>query len=209
MVFKKKCKNCNKEIDKKFNYCPYCGTKQKEPDGLLDEIEEKIPIINFGFSGILKDFNKIANEIIRQMDEEMKKIDKRIPIENEKPKGISIKITFTNQGIPNIDIIKPEKKEIKEEKIKRIKDESLKNIEKLPREEAKYKIKRLGNVIIYEINLPGVKSLDDIEIKKLENSIEIKAIGKDKVYFKLIPINLPIYKYELKKEKLIIHFTQI
>ncbi|MEM2768548.1 MAG: hypothetical protein QXL50_01315, partial [Candidatus Pacearchaeota archaeon] len=127
----------------------------------------------------------------------------------EKPKGISIKITFTNQGIPNIDIIKPEKKEIKEEKIKRIKDESLKNIEKLPREEAKYKIKRLGNVIIYEINLPGVKSLDDIEIKKLENSIEIKAIGKDKVYFKLIPINLPIYKYELKKDKLIIHFTQI
>ncbi|MEM2772259.1 MAG: hypothetical protein QXR88_00180, partial [Candidatus Pacearchaeota archaeon] len=98
---------------------------------------------------------------------------------------------------------------IKEEKIKRIKDESLKNIEKLPREEAKYKIKRLGNVIIYEINLPGVKSLDDIEIKKLENSIEIKAIGKDKVYFKLIPINLPIYKYELKKDKLIIHFTQI
>ncbi len=41
---------------------------------------------------------------------------------------------------------------------------------------------------------------------KLENSIEIKAITKDKAYFKIIPLNLPIINYNILKEKLILEF---
>ena len=36
------------------------------------------------------------------------------------------------------------------------------------------------------------------------NSIEIKAVGKKQVYFKLLPINLPIIDYRLSEEKLIL-----
>ena len=39
---------------------------------------------------------------------------------------------------------------------------------------------------------------------KLENSIEIKALAKNKAYVKRIPINLPIINYDFSKEKLVL-----
>ena len=54
--------------------------------------------------------------------------------------------------------------------------------------------------------MPGIKSIKDISIIKLENSIELKAISKNKAYFKLIPINLPITNYGILKERLILEF---
>jgi HSP20 family molecular chaperone IbpA len=54
-------------------------------------------------------------------------------------------------------------------------------------EEPETKIERKGNRQTINIKLPGVKK-EDIEIKRLENSIEIKAFTGDKAYFKLIPV---------------------
>jgi HSP20 family molecular chaperone IbpA len=54
-------------------------------------------------------------------------------------------------------------------------------------EEPETKIERIGKKQIIKVKLPGVKE-DDIEIKKLENSVEIRAFVGDKCYFKLIPI---------------------
>ena len=78
----------------------------------------------------------------------------------------------------------------------------MEKLAKLPRKEPETKVRRLTDKIIYEINLPGVKSLKNITVNKLENSIEIKAISKDRAYFKLIPIALPLIRYYLKKESL-------
>lgn len=60
---------------------------------------------------------------------------------------------------------------------------------KIPKftEEPETTIERRGNRQIINIKLPGVKK-EDIEIKRLEQSIEIKAFAGDKAYFKLIPI---------------------
>jgi BMFP domain-containing protein YqiC len=198
---KKKCKKCGKEIERNFVYCPYCGYRQKEPDGLLDEIEEFSMPIPFGFFN----FDKIFKDLMRQIDEQMREIDKQI--KPQMNRGISIKISFDGET-PKINIEKIGKEKKKELEDKKILKE-IPEIEKLPREEAKTKIKRLRDFIIYEIDLPGIKSIDDVEIKKLENSIEIKAIGKDKVYFKLIPISLPIVKYYFKDEVLYIYFQSI
>ena len=52
--------------------------------------------------------------------------------------------------------------------------------------------------------MPEVKSFKDILINKLENSIEIKAIGKTKAYFKIIPINMPIVSQNLSQGKLVL-----
>jgi len=52
---------------------------------------------------------------------------------------------------------------------------------------------------VYEIKMPGVKSPEDISIIQLENSIEIKALANKKVFYKIIPINLPIRNYNLSK----------
>ena len=44
-----------------------------------------------------------------------------------------------------------------------------------------------GRVVI-TVGLPGVSNEHDIEIKRLEESIEVKAYAKDKDYFKVISI---------------------
>ncbi len=62
----------------------------------------------------------------------------------------------------------------------------------------------MADKVIYEIEMPEVKSMKDISIVKLENSIEIKAVSKKKAYIKLIPINMPITNYQLEKGKLIL-----
>ena len=86
---------------------------------------------------------------------------------------------------------------------------SEKNMQKLltlPRTQPSTQVRRLSNKIIYEIDVPGVESLNDVSISQLENSVEIKAVGKDKVYSKLIPINLPINDHKFSKGKLILEF---
>jgi len=54
-------------------------------------------------------------------------------------------------------------------------------------EEPETKIERKGNRQTIIIKLPGVK-YEDIEIKRLESSIEIRAFLGNKCYFKLIPV---------------------
>jgi hypothetical protein len=39
-----------------------------------------------------------------------------------------------------------------------------------------------------DLDLPGVKGLEDISIKKLEESIEVRAFAGDKGYFKILSI---------------------
>ena len=84
---------------------------------------------------------------------------------------------------------------------------NLKKATNIAKEEPLTSIKRLSDKVIYEIEIPGVKSIEDISITKLENSIEIKALAKDRLYFKLIPINLPITNYNLSKGKLVLELA--
>ena len=46
--------------------------------------------------------------------------------------------------------------------------------------------------------------IDENKINKLNNSIEVKAFSDNNVYFKLIPVSLPIERYYLKEGKLVI-----
>jgi len=226
---KRKCFNCGKEIEKEFKYCPFCSAKQSK-GSLLDDIEDimedrkmELGLGGFGIGSLFKNFDKIVQSLSKQIESEMRKMDREIkPVKphiekHPEAKGFSIKINLSGEQpriiVKNIgeEGAKSEmhahapKKEIGIKKIKEIEKKSPK-LEKLPRQEAKTRIKRLGDRIVYEIELDGVKSADDIEIKQLENSTEIKAIAKDKIYFKLIPIALPIIDYELKKGRLYINF---
>ena len=66
-----------------------------------------------------------------------------------------------------------------------------------------------SNKIIYEIEIPGVESIENVSIVQLENSIEIKAFSKDIGYEKILPINFPISKYQLSNGKLILELKEI
>lgn len=43
-----------------------------------------------------------------------------------------------------------------------------------------------GDTIIHAINLPGVKGKSDVNVTKLENSIEVRAIAGKRLYLKII-----------------------
>jgi len=234
--WEKSCKRCGKKIDKKFSYCPHCGSN------LVDKEKEQK---DYGFLGKDDDFPSFMNEsklpfglnfifksLIKEMDKQFKELDKQVGMKKEeterakintkeenpflKQGGVSINIS-SGQGTPvirvksfgNIPEFKEIEQEIKSEKtrkprIEKISDEKAKKLASLPRQEAESKVRRLSGKIIYEIEIPGVKNLKDIFVNQLENSIEIKAFSKDKAYFKFLPVALPLLRYGLKKEKLIL-----
>ncbi|MEM1535290.1 MAG: hypothetical protein QXE64_00730 [Candidatus Pacearchaeota archaeon] len=204
-------------------------TKANE-DELFGNIFDKFDKLNFPFG-----FGKLIKGLTKQIEAEIARLDKEFKLQasNKKrepktsPNKIAIRITFSDSDTPGIVIDKIEegterhierenvkregKREIENErkkikKIREIKGTKIKKLKELAREEAKTRIMRLSDRIIYELELDGVKSLDDIEIRQLENTTEVKAIAKDKIYFKLIPLALPIISYEFKDGKLYIYF---
>ena len=220
MFRKKECPRCRTRIDEKYSFCPNCGnkfdSKHEENDwGILGK-DDFMPSMNevklpFGFNAI---FNSLMKNMSKELSEQLSKNHFQQESDNSKKikkEGISISISTFGNGPPKIKVTqlgnKP-KMEAKEEKEKTkpntFTKEKIKKFANLERKEPKTNIRRLSNKMIYEIEIPGVKSLDDVSIIKLENSIEIKAISKNKAYTKTIPINLPITNYDLSEGKLIL-----
>jgi len=196
MFERKKCKECGEKVSDKWDFCPYCGAplreKEFEPFDIFDDIEK-----------------------------EFRRIDKMFGIEFPKFRikpgirggGISITIQSGTGMEPKIEVktsgeykklepeikrrlgVKPGVEEVSEE-------EEVEKKVRIPKvtEEPEAEIKNLGNKQIISIKIPDVKSEEDIEVKKLEQSMEIKAFAGDKAYFKLIPLpsNASIVKKEFK-----------
>lgn len=222
---KDKCKNCNENVEKNFSFCPYCSfplTNKKanvKDFGLLgenDEIDEEEIEENFapqtGFTDKIMDslINSVMKSTMKAMDKqfkEMNQISKKdlANMENARieqlPNGIKISIGGT---LPQK--IKQANQKPKVQKVKEITQEQLEKMQKLPRQEAKTKITRLSDKVIYELNANGIESPEDVLISKLESGYEIKAIGKNKIFVNSIPINLQMRGFSFDDKKLLIEF---
>ena len=213
-MFSNKCKRCERKILKDYDFCPYCGInlskeRTQKDYGFLgkdDFLGAEDLSMNMPF-GLGKVFSNLMNELNNQMRD----FDKP-EIKPKRTNSISISISTADGKKPEIRIagLEPEFKEIRKEAPieieNKISNERLASFSKLPRQEAQASVRRMSNKIVYEIHLPGVKDIKNILINQLENSIEIKAFSKDKVYVKLIPLNLPILNYKLNKDVLIVEF---
>jgi HSP20 family molecular chaperone IbpA len=221
MFKKRQCQKCGRKIDEKYSFCPHCGSEMRSEneerndwgmlgknDSIFPSNEIKLPVgLNAIFNSLMKNMSKELNEqLSKNSFQEEEKQPKKV-----KKDGISISISTFGNGPPKIKVTQLGEKpkiEIQEQKEKlkpnTFTKEKIKKLSTLEREEPQTKIRRLSNRVVYEIEIPGVKSLDDISIIKLENSIEIKAISKNKAYVKIIPINLPITNYNLSEGKLIL-----
>ncbi len=213
MFKKERCKKCRSKLSDKYDFCPYCGSRIEDDSkewGMLGKNdftspmdELKLPMgFNMLFNSLMKSMNKQFAEAEKQMKEPSNKIKKD---------GISISISTFGDGPPKIKVSpmgNAQKAEVQEElpKVKQnlFSKEKTKRFSSLPREEPKTSIRRLSNKLIYELEMPGVESAEDVSVVRLESSIEIKAIGKKKAYFKLIPISLPLKKYDLTGGKLVL-----
>ena len=218
-MFKKKCPKCNKKIEKSYDFCPHCGKNFKSENddkdfgflGKNDFTENNEPL---GIGGSF--MNKIINKAMKELPTIMKSMEEQMNSEiqnpnnnpNQKPNfpNSNMKIKFMVNG-KEVPINKPtQQTEPQKIQPRQISEEKIQQIAKLPRKEPKTKMKRLSETLIYELSVPGVKDVQDILINQLENSIEIKAISKEKLYSKTININLPIIRYTLIKGILIIEF---
>jgi HSP20 family molecular chaperone IbpA len=79
---------------------------------------------------------------------------------------------------------------------------------KLPKElvEPKAEIKRVGDDLEITIELPGIKSLNHVNLMHMGESLEVRAVIDDKGYFKIIsvPEDYRIASKEVSNEKLLV-----
>lgn len=215
MFKKKKCEKCGKKIEEKYSFCPYCGSNMSsendEDFGMLGK-NDFMPLANeiklpMGLNVL---FNSVMKNLSKELDAQLKGNFKEDNSKKEKKDGISISISTFGNGAPKIKVSQMGNQKITPEKVnEKLKKnnftkEKIKQFAGLKREEPKTNIRRLSNKIVYEIEMPEVKSIEDVSIVNLENSIEIKAIGEKKAYAKIIPISLPIKSYDLSDGKLIL-----
>lgn len=198
----KKCPSCAEKINKKYNYCPWCGQsikmhKEAEDFGLIgrsDFIDEKnMPGSQMGLPFGLE---KMVGPLIKELQKELSNLEKNEGF----PRGFNIKI---HTGNPQQFRIENQKKQrpIRNEKIS---ESELERRKTLPKQEAESKIKRIADKIIYEIKAPGVKNKEDISITRLEHGFEIKVYTKDACFTKTIPLQVDIEKLSIKKDQILV-----
>lgn len=211
MPNQKICQKCGKNIKQEFDFCPYCGGSLDNNNnwGMLGK-NDAFSQNSDPFSGFLGGFNGgIFNKMLGNA---MKILEKELQKEMKNPKEIQPKTNvqlYINGKKINFGVAKPtkkkkEKRTIREKPSIYFSKETLKKFTNLPRIQPKTNVRRLSDRIIYEIKMPGVKSIKDISIVKFENSIEIKAIGKSESYYKVIQVRLPMIDYYISKENLIL-----
>lgn len=208
-MFEKKCRNCNERVSRKFEFCPYCGNSlsKKEDYGMLGNNDN----INMNPEGIFGSpmFNKIFSSAIKMLEKEltkeMKEIDSMSKPKNMLHTNFELYINGKKIDLGNPVKILPQK-HIAKQKISSPSQEIIEKSKMLPRKEAKTELKRYGNSITYELEVPGVKSLEQVLVTKLEASFEIKAFAENCVYIKNLPIKLTLVKYYLKNGILSLEF---
>jgi hypothetical protein len=205
----KNCPKCGKNIEKDFDFCPYCGKSLDTNNswgiiGKNDHIIEQNQFNNSLFGGGI--FNKMLGNAMKLLEKELQKERKESQIIPKTKVQLFINGKRVNiQPKPRKIMKKPRaKRQVKGVPSTYFSKEDLKKFSNFPRENPKTSVRRLSDRIIYDIEMPEVKSIKNISIIKLENSIEIKAIGKNKSYHKIIKIGLPIIDYYLSKGKLIL-----
>ncbi|NOX71949.1 MAG: zinc ribbon domain-containing protein [Candidatus Micrarchaeota archaeon] len=201
-----KCPNCGSWIESGWRYCPSCGN----PIGRKGD-----------FADISRLFAEIENELQKTMNDMMESsfeaFDTRPLFETKrKGRGFSIRITTKNGQRPDISIktfgnIDP--KEVQKwvtKSVKMIPEENSKDIDsnkktalddkKPPKvtEEPVTNVRRMGDSVVMELRMPEVVSEDNIEVRDLESSIEVRARAGDKLYFKILtkPENFKLVNYK-------------
>lgn len=208
-----KCSKCKSEVSGDFSFCPYCGNVLFDPEkrakdfGMLgksnsfDDSIIKQQIADNNLSVTDKMISSIVNNLMKNIDQQFSEMQGQDI--SKMPRNFKINI-----GIQNPRMNQPTKRTPKHDfSINKISDEQLQRMSELPKKNAKSNVKRLGDKLIYELDAPGIESIKDIFVSKLENGYEIKALAKNKVYVNSLPVNLPIHSFSLNNEKLFVEFS--
>lgn len=203
-----KCKRCKKKVKSSHDFCPNCGIRLKfnsqEEWGMLGRNDVTTPEENF--SSLLGNLN--GGNLGRMLNGAMKMLEKELSKGTQEKQNSKAKFRLMINGkeINPENFQKIQKKEDKSIKLMPIEfsKENQEKFQKLKKLEPKTNLKRFGDQINYELEIPGVNSIKDISILRLENGLEVRAISKVNAYQKRIAINLPLSKYSLIDNVLIL-----
>lgn len=198
-------------MEEGWRFCPNCGTRIQKRD-----IIERFPSFSrFGslFEDIDREFRRIE-EMFRgfrsEADEELRRTDEffKKPF---KGGGVSIRITSEYGKEPKIDVRTfGDYKKHEPEIMRRFGIEKAPERKERPHpkvtEEPHTEIKRVNGKLLVRIKVPGVKSEEDVELQRMEESIEVRAYTEDKAYFTLfsVPRGYRILSKKLENGELIL-----
>ena len=210
------CPKCGKKLKDGWRFCPYCGAR-------LEPTQNER--VFHPFKGIFNRFFEEFEEVDKLLSKDFEVFDITPWFERPRASGFSITITQSGNKKPQVRIKtfgNIDKERIREAVEKKFGVKSGKKIvevepttaverKPIPRitEEPKTEVRRLQNKIIVEMNLPGIESEKDIEVNELSESVEVKAIGDEKAYFKIlkIPKGFRIVRKEFKDDKLTLELS--
>lgn len=194
-MFKKKCRGCAEKVDRSFNYCPHCGESLKAGGrdmGMLGSTDSgqfqedlKLP---FGVE-------KIMGSLVKQLEKQLENMD--LDEKGGVPKGFKIQIARGPMGPPQVVQNKP----LEKRPAKIVSREEGERRASLKKVDAESRIKRIGDIIIYEIVAPGIMKKEDVVLTELETGIEVRAYARDKCYVKVIPMKVEILGMRIDREK--------
>jgi len=217
MFNKKRCQNCENKVSSSYEFCPNCGydlknNSKREDFGMLgrnDNVNEFEQFSKSLFGGIGGGMiNKMLGSAMKMLEKEMQKEMQRKPSPSNQPRTNfqlfvnGKKVNMNNSSKTNSQV--QGDIQIREASLNKFSEKNRKKFTGLPKKDPSTNVRRFADKVVYEISLPGTKSIDDTSIAKVGEGIEIKALAKDKAYFKSIPINFPIINYEFSKGKLIL-----
>lgn len=201
MMFKRKCSSCARKVDRKFNFCPYCGEsfkarREKDDFGMLgfddsgDEAgaEQKLP---FGME-------KIMGSLVKQLEKQMGNMNFE-----GMPKGIRINVVRGNPALVGRREVVGGRKSASSEQLV-VSSEKTERRMGLKKVEAESKVRRLADRIIYEIVAPGVRDKDDVVVTELATGLEIRIYSEDRCYVKFIPLKVELIGYSVRGERVIV-----
>lgn len=76
-------------------------------------------------------------------------------------------------------------------------------------EEPKTEIRSMGSMVVVDMDIPGVRSEENIDVRELESSVEVKALAGDKAYFKILtkPSQFRLTEKRFEKGRLHLEFS--
>lgn len=188
-----RCSRCGSRVGEGWRFCPSCGSelKRKERDffnGALERMEREMKGMNKAFE---RNF-----EVVDLSPFFAKPV---------KGSGFSIRIMQGSGGKPRVSVKTfgdADKKEVESEigklgfreritkalnpeKIAEKSDKGICFNKARTTEEPETCVRKADGKIVVEVKLPGVDA-GNIEVKPLENSIEVKAVAGEKAYFKIL-----------------------
>ncbi len=194
------CPRCGNELNDDWKFCPACGLERggNQADAFGRDL----------FSKLFKKMNmdKMFENDIQAIDLSpfFKKVGPRKAGMRPKGNGFTIRIKSGTGMRPKVNIqtlgdvnretvekvvqsrfgIRGKPGEMNEERRKS--HPAMERAMPKVTEEPKADVKRIGGKFTVDVEMPEVKNPDEVEIRELASSVEVKAVTGDKAYFKIL-----------------------